>query len=259
MTSLITDIARSVAFLSRIPLPALFFTDDDGALTNTSAMFSIAGLVITLPVAIVAGSLLLSHAQPMLVVALVIAMQVLITGALHEDGLSDCADGLWGGRNKARILEIMRDSTLGTYGTLSLILSILVKFSALWILADHTEPLTFSLILLYSAALSRGAMVWHWHHLPPARNDGVAATVGQPSRSACIYNAATLLILTFGLYPLTSGDLNLWWAILAVILIVYGFTKLINRKIDGHTGDTIGATQQLAELAFFMILGVWAT
>lgn len=259
MTSFITHLARSVAFLSRIPVPARFFTGDDGVLTKTSSMFSIAGLVIALPTSILAGLLLWSHAHSMIIVALVIAMQVLITGALHEDGLSDCADGLWGGKNRGHILEIMHDSALGTYGTLSLILLILAKFSALLIIAEHTAPMIFSLILLYSAALSRGAMVWHWHCLPPAREDGVAATVGQPSRSACIYNAATLLILTLGLYWLTSGDLNLWLAILVVILIVYVFTKLINRKINGHTGDTIGATQQLTEIAFLVTLALWIT
>lgn len=259
MASIITDIARSVAFLSRIPVPARFFTDDDGALTKTSRMFSIAGLIIAMPDSILAGLLLLSGAHAMIVVPLVIAVQVLITGALHEDGLSDCADGLWGGKDKTRILEIMRDSTLGTYGTLALILSILAKFSALLMLAEHTAPMIFSLILLYCAAVSRGAMVWHWHHLPLARDDGVAATVGQPSRSACIYNATTLLILTLGLYFVASSTLNFWWAILVVVLIVYGFTKLINRKINGHTGDTIGATQQLAELTLLSMLALWIT
>lgn len=257
MTTLITDLARSVAFLSRIPVPQHFFDNDHGSLTTTSRMFSVAGLLIAAPSALISFVLLLSGANALIVVILALALQVLLTGALHEDGLSDCADGFWGGKNQDRRLEIMRDSTLGTYGTLALIFSISIKIAGLYLMAQAMAPHLFALIWLSIAALSRCAMVVHWHRLPPARADGVARTVGQPSNHALFYNLGTSTAVSIGLIGM---GIPLFWligSIFCAAISVYGFTKLSKTKINGHTGDTIGATQQLTDMALIVPFALW--
>lgn len=252
MDNYLQNIARSIGFLSRLRVPKRFFENDNGSLAETSGMFTIAGMVIALPIAIIAALLHEIGTDKMLIAVLVLAAQSFITGALHEDGLSDCVDGFWGGRNKERILEIMRDSRLGAYGTLALIFSVLLKFSALNAIMDHINSIQLFILLIAISGISRGVMVWHWRALPPARDDGVAKHVGIPTRRAAQENLiVSAILLTM---PLLVGYsiLNIVFAIPITILSVYLFTRLVDKKINGHTGDTIGASQQISEAALLL-------
>ena len=229
----IDDTARSVAFLSRVPMPQRHFIGYDGRLSRAVRAFPLAGVLIVLPAAALAAMLSAFHAPPALLAIATLALQVLVTGALHEDGLSDSADGIGGGRDRDSALAIMKDSRAGSYGVVALILSFGLR-----------------------AAASRTAMVWHWSLLPPARRDGVAASVGEPE------NRATLLALASGigisaLLLLPHGTLaSFALASAAAVIAVLVFNRIALRKIGGHTGDTIGATQQLAEMSVLFALAL---
>lgn len=224
---------------------------------RTPEGFSLAGLIVAaLPALLL---LLAGHAHaPMLAATVSVALFVLLTGALHEDGLSDTADGVGGGRDRERALAIMKDSRIGTYGALALGLSLLVRVAALSALVTEASPATAALALLGSAALSRAAMVWHWRHLPPAKTDGVAAKVGVPDgaalRTALVAGLAAFLAL---LLPVLSLPVVVV-AVVAGLGATFLFTLHVGQRLAGHTGDTIGATQQISDMVMLTSLALLA-
>lgn len=250
------DVARSIGFLSRIPMPGRHFLDHDGRLSRAVRAFPLAGMAIGLPSAAVAGALIALQASSLFAAFVVVAIQALVTGALHEDGLGDTADGFGGGRDRDAALAIMKDSRVGTYGAVALILSFGLRVSALASILPLFTPLGAGMALLGAAALSRTAMVWHWSLLPPARRDGVAASAGVPEPGATRFALgfgliAAMLFFYFAKVP----ALGLIAALVAFFATVIAFGRVATRKIGGHTGDTIGATQQLTEIA---VLGALA-
>ena len=251
------DIGRALGFLSRVPVPARFFVDHDGSMRQTSGAFAVAGALIALPPAVLLGLLLHFDVKPELASLLALTLQILLTGGLHEDGLADCADGLGGGRTRERMLEIMKDSRLGAYGGLALILSLGLRTEALAGIA-HAGPFVSALSMIAVNAASRAALVWHWTALPPARADGVAAAVGQPDdaalRTALISGGLIValgLIWGFGLAVAIAAALV---AAVAMALV----TRLVRGKIQGHTGDTLGASEQVCEIALYVALAIAA-
>ncbi|PST21865.1 adenosylcobinamide-GDP ribazoletransferase [Mesorhizobium plurifarium] len=250
------DVARSVAFLSRIPLPDRYFRGYDGGLGRAVRAFPLAGILITLPAAAIAALLGAFHASSLFTAFLVVAAQAMVTGALHEDGLGDTADGFGGGRDREGALEIMKDSRIGTYGAVALILSFGLRASALAAFLPLLTPAGGGIAVLATAALSRAAMVWHWSRLPPARRSGVAASAGVPEARATSVALGSGVLLALVLFFLAGAPtVAVLLSFGAFGLIVPGFTRLAERKLGGHTGDTIGATQQLTEIA---VLGALA-
>lgn len=258
-STFLTDTMRALAFLSRLSVPARFFDGDDGRMGRTVRAFPVAGLVIAVPAGLVFALALALDADPLLGALLALGVQALVTGALHEDGLADAADGLGGGRNRGHALEIMKDSRVGTYGVIALVLTLALRAVAIADLADSLSTAGCALALLAVAALSRAGMVWHWSLLPPARETGVAAEAGQPLPSAVTMALASGVVLSaIGLLlagvPLTAALL----AFASVAATVPLWTRYVRRSLSGHTGDTIGATQQLAETALFVALALFA-
>src|SRR5690606_36097588 len=131
----IADLTRSVGFLSRLPVPPRFFEGHDGSLTSTVRAFAAAGALIALPAAVLLLLLLACRADPLLAGFMALAATTLLTGALHEDGLADTADGLGGGRDRDHMLAIMKDSRTGSYGVFALILSFGLRAAAVAALA----------------------------------------------------------------------------------------------------------------------------
>lgn len=171
---------------------------------------------------------------------LVIATQAVLTGALHEDGLADCADGFWGGHDKARRLEIMKDSRIGSYGAMALMLALMARWSALAALIGAGA---WGLALA-PMILSRAAMGVVMAGLPNARAGGLSAQHGRPSGAAALAGVGIALALCLGF----AG-----WAALALALAVgvvtAGVALVARGKIGGQTGDVLGATQALTEIA----------
>lgn len=251
-----TDIVRAIAFLSRIPVPPSFFENYSGNLSRVAHAFPPAGVLIALPAAIVFGLLLGLQADPLLAALLALTVQTLTSGALHEDGLSDTADGLGGGRDRDRALAIMKDSRIGNYGAIALLLSFGLRAAAIAAIARDVPPFAAALMLLAVAALSRGAMVWHWYALPPAKSDGVAASGGKPDDNAMHTALISALVLSgFLLWP----SLRLFAFVLCLLVTAAAaslFTRRVKTRLFGHTGDTIGATQQICEIAALCTLAM---
>ena len=252
------DVARGLAFLSRIPMPQSVFRGPDVPLPRLARTFPLAGALIAAPPALLVLLLAQMGADALLTALFALALQCLITGALHEDGLGDTADGLGGGRDREHALAIMKDSRIGTYGAIALILSFALRAAALAAIARHFPPLAAALALPAAAALSRSAMVWHWAHLPPAKADGVAARAGQPGTADARIAVGLSLLLAAAALVLPEGRLfPLFTAVLVTALSARAFTAHVRRRLQGHTGDTIGATQQICEIAVFCGLALF--
>ncbi len=252
------DILRATAFLSRLPVPARFFEGHDGRMGGLAGAFALSGLLLSLPAALLAALLIAGDAPPLLSAFLVLGLQTLVTGALHEDGFADCADGLGGGRDRDRALAIMKDSRIGAYGVIALVLGFGLRASALSALMDVATPLFVALAFLLAQAVSRAAMAWHWQALPSARPGGVADSAGLPEHGSVLVCIGTVLLAALVFVVLDLPLLPVVVAVLLAGVVTAGFSRFVRRKIGGHTGDTIGATQQLAEMAVLVALALMA-
>lgn len=255
-TDFIADLARSVAFLSRIPVPDRFFLGQNGSFSRAVRAFPLAGALIALIPALVLYTL--SQTGDALVTSLVaLSLMVLMTGALHEDGFADAADGLGGGRDREHALSIMKDSRIGSYGVVAILLSFSLRAASLAALARLDSSLA-AVSMLAVASLSRSVMIWHWSALPPARTNGVAVAIGAPEKVA-----RNLALLSGGLIGLIFIASHLGITIAISVLLVCAaagqlFTAFVRRKLGGHTGDTIGATQQVSEIVALATLALLA-
>lgn len=250
------DLVRATGFLSRLPLPARHFEGHDGTLSRASAMFAAAGLLVALPAGVLVWLLSVLDANAALSALLALVVLIGTTGALHEDGLADSADafGARGGRD--HMLDIMKDSRIGAYGVLALVMTFGLRAVALTIIIAVTGGLNTLLILLGIAAVSRAAMTWHWSRLPSARADGVASAVGAPDPAAARFAVVTGAGLFLAMTILTTGVLAAIAALALVAVASAQWTAAVRARLQGHTGDTIGATQQIAETAGLVTLAL---
>jgi adenosylcobinamide-GDP ribazoletransferase len=183
---------------------------------------------------------------------LAVAASVMITGALHEDGMADVADGFGGGRNREHRLEIMRDSRIGTYGTIALGLSLLAKVSLFEALLS-LQPFEIVALVAVAAAFSRALIVDLLWATKPARADGLSVLAGRPSR-----NGALFALLLGGILAAIGATWVLSPEAAALSLIAAGFTlaavrAFAMRMIGGQTGDVCGAAQILTEISMLAV------
>ena len=235
-SDLMRDLRAAFALLTRLPLPppATFPTPP------ACWAWPLAGAVVS---GLAAGGAMLGLAAgltPGLAAAGALMIATLATGALHEDGLADCADGFWGGWTRERRLEIMKDSQIGSYGVLALILVTLARWSALsGLLAEGQWP-----ALIAAGLLSRVPMAALMAALPNARGSGLSASVGRPGTGQAALAAGLGLAGALALTGASALALAL-----AVTATTLALAALAHRKIGGQTGDVLGASQQLGELA----------
>ncbi len=253
---LLADFAGCLRFFSRLPVPPLSREDDPASapeFSRAAALVPLAGVVIALPAAAVGAMADWMGLPPLIVGALVVAVGAMSTGALHEDGLADSADGLFGGATRERRLEIMRDSRIGSFGAMALIVTVLLRATAIGAMtADGPAVLVGG--VLAAATVSRAAMVGVWHILPSARPDGLAARAGRPSRTALAAAGVSGLVAA-GLLASIAGYAPLAGAAVAG-LAAAAVARWARARIGGQTGDTLGATQQVAETGFLVALSV---
>ncbi|MQY42703.1 adenosylcobinamide-GDP ribazoletransferase [Epibacterium sp. SM1969] len=242
------DILVSHILLTRLPIPRL--SDKCFARQNHAVWaFPLAGIsVATLCVALAYIAAILGFSAPFLA-GLVLITSIVLTGAMHEDGLADVADGFWGGFDRARRLEIMKDSHIGTYGVLALIMVSIMRWSALSSLFRDNGTSALWL-LLPVAALSRAVLPAMMYKLPDARPSGLAQSVGRPGLAAVI--AALFIALVTAL--LILGPFKTLVLSIVSVLIVLALAFLALRKIGGKTGDVLGTAQQLTELSCLLAL-----
>ncbi|MCP3971085.1 MAG: adenosylcobinamide-GDP ribazoletransferase [Rhodobacteraceae bacterium] len=236
------DVAEAIGLLTRLPVP--FPARPRGAAAAWA--YPLAGLAVGLLAALTAW--LGSGLPPGFTAGLALTALIVATGALHEDGLADSTDGFWGGTTRERRLEIMKDSRIGSYGVLALILSLGLRWVALAAIADESTT-GLMLALIAAAILSRAPMVALMHLLPQARSGGLSASVGRPDRPA------TLLALGLA----AAAGCGLVGSTIVPLAIVLTFTSLsvaaiAKRKIGGQTGDVLGGAQQISEVVILVAL-----
>jgi len=251
---LLADLAACVRFFSRLPLPKLGPDDRPDAapdFTRIARAAPLAGVLIALPAAVL-GVILGLTMLPSLATALVmVGTLAATTGALHEDGLADVADGFFGGATGERRLEIMKDSRIGTFGALALVLSIGLRCVLLAAVLDRFGPGEAMILFLGVEALSRSLLVWQWSQLPSARPDGLGTRFGRPdTRSAGEAALVGALCLMPSAVALSVPALSLGLILAGVA--AYGAGRLALARIGGFTGDVLGAIQQITVIAFFL-------
>jgi adenosylcobinamide-GDP ribazoletransferase len=170
---------------------------------------------------------------------------IALTGALHEDGLADTADGFFGGRNREEKLAILRDSRHGTYGVLALALSVLLRAAAL---AGIGDVIHAGLALIAAHAASRAALPAAMWGLAPARPDGLGAEAGTPRAPGAI--AAAVIGTAIALAALGPGRGARALGLAGVL--IFGMAELARRQIGGYTGDVLGAFQQIGEIVILL-------
>ncbi|MGH6760161.1 MAG: adenosylcobinamide-GDP ribazoletransferase [Phyllobacterium sp.] len=240
---------QALSFLSRLPVSNRWFGPGDHRVADTARAFPLAGLVIALPACLI---LLIATALklPALIAGLLsVAALIIVTGALHEDGLSDVADGFYGGSTHERRLDIMKDSRIGTFGALSLIFSVVLRAALLAAIIERTSPFYGVLTIFGTEAASRAAMVWFWQTAPNVRPGGTADQAGTPDEAACHWALGFGLASLFVTYLLTGGIFGFLMPIILCAFAIAGFSVLCRDKIGGQTGDTLGAAQQIAALS----------
>ncbi len=250
----LADVCIALRFFSRLPVPTTKRERDLGraGLAAAIAMVPVAALVIGLLPAL---ALLSAHAlglPPLLAALLAIVTLILVTGALHEDGLADCADGFGGGRTRERKLEIMRDSRIGTFGACALTTSIALRAAALDVVASRDMRLG-AVVLIAAAVISRMTSLLPALALLPARPDGVGAAVGRPEPRSIAVALGLSLALFCGLLAASTSPARIALAIATATIVALGMCALAWRQIGGQTGDVGGATQQIVEVAVYLV------
>jgi adenosylcobinamide-GDP ribazoletransferase len=253
-----SDLAGCLRFYSRLPIPALpWETDPHRApdFRTLPRMLPVAGALIGAVGATTMAVALSLGLGPLLSAVLAIGSLTMATGAFHEDGLADAADGLGGGSTPDRRLEIMRDSRIGSYGGAALILAFALRIAALATMAERLSTARVAIAIVIAGSVSRVAALLLFGLTPPARAAGAAYVVGQPSTEtlaiACALAAAIALALgAAGGLPLSGIALGLALG-LAIALVA---ARLASTLVGGHTGDVAGGTQQIAEICFLIAL-----
>ncbi len=239
------DLAVAFQFLTRLPVPRVPFAP--GSLARSAAFFPVVGCTLGAGAALLHRLLVPHLSRNTSALAVVLAL-VLATGALHEDGLADAADGFGGGRDRDHTLQILRDSRIGSYGALALVFSVLARLLLLAsIPLGHVAG-----YLVTAGTLSR------WSSLPLMALPAARGQDGQGARVARQASRATLLagsLLAAGI-----SFLSLRRAAVVPILLTVAIAALSGRfflrRIGGVTGDCFGATIQLSEVAV-LCCGAW--
>lgn len=251
---LAADTAACIRFFSRLPVSKVNKLDEPSAapdFTRIARAAPIAGFAVALPAAGLGMLLGFTHLPTLAIAVIVAGVLAVVTGALHEDGLSDVADGFFGAATREKRLQIMKDSRIGVFGALALLISVLLRvalFAALW---QRFSPADAALLLLGSEALSRALLVWQWDKHPLARPEGLAARFGKPDHQT----VQQAWIVTIPLLIPALLILSIEAFLLGVLLAIgaaYFTGRVALDKIGGTTGDVLGAIQQLAGLGFLL-------
>lgn len=242
MPTLLRRLLIAVQFLTRLPVPRGLATTEE-ELGKAAAFFPLAGAIVGGGAALV--FVLSQHILPLSTCVLfAILFTAVITNGFHEDGLADSFDGFGGGWTKERALEIMRDSRLGTYGTLALIFLILGKYNFL----SSLPPSQVWRWLIVAHTASRWTVLPLCAWLPYARAEGQGKLVAKQMGAAEIFIGTLTLLITLSLLS--------WPAALAALLAVGTVTFLcglyFRARLQGVTGDCLGAANQITEVALYL-------
>jgi len=237
---------NAVVFLTRIPAPRhVRFEKKD--LDRAACFFPAVGFFVGL---VGAGVIWLTqgHWAINLSVALSMAATILLTGAFHEDGLADVCDGFGGGWDKDQILTIMKDSRLGTYGTVGLVLVLLLKWSSLSAMGPYKAMLLLP--------LAHGVSRWAGVAVIRFGQKATDSALEKPKPDATHLNGSGFFLATLtAVAPmfLLPWKLCLWLLVLT-LMVTWGMYRYYLRRVGGYTGDGLGAIQQLTEVTIYLLV-----
>ncbi|HUS53135.1 MAG TPA: adenosylcobinamide-GDP ribazoletransferase [Thermohalobaculum sp.] len=238
----------AAGFLTRMPVPGWIGWAED-RIVRASRYFAVIGALIGAFGGLVwwlAGMVF----PPVLAAGLALGAIVLLTGAMHEDGLADCADGFGGGKTGAQALEIMRDSQIGSYGALALVFSVGLRWAAL----SSLTPVSGVIALMMAGGISRAMMVPATAMATYARPEGLGSGFAAGARNGEV-------VVAMGT-ALALGILGGWAGMVALALAMVVsdvFLNYMTRRIGGYTGDGLGMMAQLGEIAVLVSLALtWA-
>lgn len=245
----------ALQFFTRVPVPR-WVGFEPAWLQQCARHFPLVGLAVgACSAAVLWGALWLWPAP--VAVGLAMAASVWLTGGFHEDGWADTCDGLGGAVSREKALTIMKDSRIGSYGALGLILMLGLKAACLVALAEQDYLLAIA-GLVWAHATSRAAPVWIMHALPYAGDaEHAKAKPLATQASSGALAVALLWVLLAGL--LTAWIDTAWVPQLCIAAVAAGAATLwmqswLDRRLGGYTGDNLGATQQLVELVVLLAL-----
>lgn len=229
----------AIGFLTRIPVPVSVFDDAQGK-GRSLAWYPLVGLLIGLLLYLLQWGM--QSWSPLLVAALLLSAWVLITGALHLDGLADSADAWIGGMgDRECTLAIMKDPRCGPAGVVALVLVLLVKFAAL-----ASTPM--GLWLLLAPVLGRAVLTVAFLTTPYVRNGGLGSGLMDAPAPACLSMLAMV-----GLFCLSAGWRGVW-VLAAVVVLFLLWRRACMHRLSGMTGDTCGALAELTEAVVLVVL-----
>jgi adenosylcobinamide-GDP ribazoletransferase len=238
----------ALRFFTRLPAPA-WVGHSAEQLNHAARYFPLVGILVG---AIGAGvTLAAAQVWPTAIAILLgMAATLLATGAFHEDGLADSVDGFGGGWTREDVLRIMKDSRIGSYGAIGIGMVLLAKFEALANLGSVSPWLTFAIAIVAGHSVSRFASTTLIYALDYARDD--ASSKSKPLATRMGKGELAVAAL-FGLAPCTLLPWPKAGVALALVALITALAaRQFVRRIGGYTGDCLGATQQLTELAFYL-------
>lgn len=234
-------------FFTRLPLPFEIQADAED-FNKGFIWFTAVGLVIGGLLAILC-IVLSPYVGTLLLAVILVLAEVLLTGGLHLDGLSDTFDGLYSNRDKERVLEIMKDSRIGANGALAMMSWLLLKIALLnelfQLTAVHAPKTTPWLVLILMPVAAKSALALSCYLGPYARKEGMGHLFIGKVSVIQLFPVLTLAAILHAL--LVPASLAVWAGILLLTLV---YTRHVRKRIDGLTGDTLGAWHELSELFY---------
>jgi adenosylcobinamide-GDP ribazoletransferase len=245
LTNWFRDVTLATTLLTLIPVP-ISAAALPSEVARAQRAFPVVGAIIGLIIGLIDRSLLAMGVPSLVAAALTLGAGAALTGALHEDGLADVGDGFGGGRDRAAKLAIMRDSRIGTYGVLALLVGFSARLSAL-------ASLPASLVipaLVVAHTLGRAVIPALAANMPFARDDGLGKSAGRPELSCVIVALLFALVIALLCLPPKEALLAMFFTAIAASAMA----ALAWRQIGGVTGDVFGATEQVVEAAVLITL-----
>ena len=249
----------AVQFFTRLPVP-VWVGHSVQQLDQSARYFPLVGMCVG---GLAAAVLWLSAMIFPLAVALALSMlaSILITGAFHEDGLSDFVDGMGGGYGREKILAIMKDSHVGAYGVLAIVLALLIKFQALLSMSSSLPLALIAATLIAAHAVSRLMAVSIMLTQQYVRDEDTARAkpVVQGFSGVSFFIAVLTGVAGIALLFVVGGSwVNIVSAFAVALLLRFYLAWLMKKKLGGYTGDCLGAVQQITEIGFYLgMLMVW--
>lgn len=237
--------------MTRIPIKADMGFDEE--FHKSIVYFPLVGFVIGL-ISFIIGSFAIQIFDPFITAIIIVAGEVILTGGLHIDGLGDTFDAIYSNRDKERMLEIMKDSRLGTNSLLAILFLILIKIGLL----NSAINSNLMCLIIFMPMISRlGVIVMLYKTVTPRKVGMGNIFIGKATKgmfiTAILYTVAILVLISkFVFLSTTLNIIKLLLSIVVVMLFDYLFKNHIYKKIDGVTGDILGCTIELGELIFLL-------